>query len=107
VQLKYVQQHPNLSAQPGQDVVQVLHLPHPCLAVLCPLLFLVLHIDLQTLRAFSRMHVQVGAHPAIAGQTHKFMGIRNGIDTELWSPTENRFLPMPYDADTAEEGKRR
>jgi glycogen synthase len=50
---------------------------------------------------------QVGAHPAIAGQTHKFMGIRNGIDTELWSPTENKFLPMPYDAETAEEGKRR
>jgi starch synthase len=50
---------------------------------------------------------QVGSHPAIAGQTHKFMGIRNGIDTELWSPTENRFLPIPYDADTAEEGKRR
>jgi starch synthase len=51
--------------------------------------------------------VQVGSHPAIAGQTHKFMGIRNGIDTELWSPTENKFLPIPYDADTAEEGKRR
>jgi len=41
------------------------------------------------------------------GNTHKFMGIRNGIDTELWSPTENRFLPMEYDADTAEQGKRR
>eukprot|EP00882_Tetradesmus_deserticola_P002586 GHRQ01002751.1.p1 GENE.GHRQ01002751.1~~GHRQ01002751.1.p1 ORF type:complete len:302 (+),score=132.94 GHRQ01002751.1:897-1802(+) len=50
---------------------------------------------------------EVGSHPAIAGQTHKFMGIRNGIDTELWSPTENKFLPIPYDADTAEEGKRR
>ncbi|WIA17469.1 hypothetical protein OEZ85_014309 [Tetradesmus obliquus] len=50
---------------------------------------------------------EVGSHPAIAGQTHKFMGIRNGIDTELWSPTENKFLPLPYDADTAEEGKRR
>lgn len=45
--------------------------------------------------------------PAPTGNTHKFMGIRNGIDTELWSPTENRFLPMEYDADTAEQGKRR
>lgn len=44
---------------------------------------------------------------AMPGQTHKFMGIRNGIDTDLWSPSENRFLPVTYDANTAEEGKRR
>ena len=42
-----------------------------------------------------------------AGQTQKFMGIRNGIDAELWSPTENKYLPVSYDADTVEEGKRR
>lgn len=42
-----------------------------------------------------------------AGTTAKFMGIRNGIDTELWSPTENKFLPMSYDASNAEEGKKR
>ncbi len=35
------------------------------------------------------------------------MGIRNGIDTELWSPTENKFLPVSYDANNVEEGKRR
>lgn len=44
---------------------------------------------------------------APTGQTAKFMGIRNGIDPDLWSPTENKFLPMPYDAETALEGKRR
>eukprot|EP00775_Hariotina_reticulata_P004294 gene4294-4546_t len=50
---------------------------------------------------------EVGSHPAVATNAFKFMGIRNGIDTELWSPTENRFLPMSYTADNAEEGKRR
>lgn len=44
---------------------------------------------------------------AAAGNTAKFMGIRNGIDTEIWSPFENKYLPMSYDADTLEEGKRR
>eukprot|EP00878_Enallax_costatus_P012047 GHUV01012579.1.p1 GENE.GHUV01012579.1~~GHUV01012579.1.p1 ORF type:complete len:300 (+),score=79.17 GHUV01012579.1:538-1437(+) len=50
---------------------------------------------------------EVGGHPALNGQTHKFMGIRNGIDADIWSPVENKYLPMPYDADDAEEGKRR
>lgn len=45
--------------------------------------------------------------PFPPGQTHKFMGIRNGIDTELWSPSDNKFLPMNYDASNVEEGKRR
>lgn len=49
----------------------------------------------------------MGDHPAISGNAYKFMGIRNGIDTELWSPTENKFLPLPFNADNAEEGKRR
>jgi glycogen synthase len=35
------------------------------------------------------------------------MGIRNGIDTELWSPTDNQYLPLPYDVNNIEEGKKR
>lgn len=50
-------------------------------------------------------NVALGLHHP--GTTAKFMGIRNGIDTELWSPTENKFLPMSYDASNAEEGKKR
>jgi starch synthase len=35
------------------------------------------------------------------------MGIRNGIDPDLWSPSDNKFLPMPFDANNMEEGKKR
>lgn len=42
-----------------------------------------------------------------AGQTAKFMGIRNGIDPDLWSPSDNRYLPMAFSANNMEEGKKR
>ncbi|GIL88159.1 hypothetical protein Vretimale_14076 [Volvox reticuliferus] len=49
---------------------------------------------------------EVGGHPVIGPHAHKFMGIRNGIDPELWSPEENQFLPMCYNADSVIEGKK-
>jgi glycogen synthase len=61
-----------------------------------------MHVQVSPTYAF-----EVGSHPAIATNAANFMGIRNGIDTELWSPSENKFLPMSYSADNAEEGKRR
>lgn len=71
---------------------------HALPAVLCcadpPLLPWVLSVPPQT-----------GGHPSIAPQGHKFVGIRNGIDPELWSPEDNMWLTRTYDAETAVEGK--
>jgi len=50
---------------------------------------------------------EVGSHPIIAPNVQKFMGIRNGIDTDIWSPDDNPYLPVSYTADTIEEGKAR
>ncbi|KAI8475202.1 MAG: hypothetical protein J3K34DRAFT_517637 [Monoraphidium minutum] len=48
---------------------------------------------------------EVGGHPAIGGHAHKFMGILNGIDPEIWDPMEDAWLPLPYSADNCEAGK--
>ncbi|KXZ44911.1 hypothetical protein GPECTOR_61g864 [Gonium pectorale] len=48
----------------------------------------------------------VGGNAVIAPHGHKFMGIRNGIDPELWSPEDNQFLPMCYSAENVVEGKK-
>ncbi len=34
------------------------------------------------------------------------MGIRNGIDADIWDPENDQFLPQPYNADTVVEGKK-
>lgn len=39
---------------------------------------------------------EVGCQPSIAGHSHKFLGIRNGIDQELWGPENDQFLPTTY-----------
>ncbi|PNW82516.1 hypothetical protein CHLRE_06g282000v5 [Chlamydomonas reinhardtii] len=49
---------------------------------------------------------EVGGAPIIAPHGHKFMGIRNGIDPELWSPEENIFLPVKYSSEDVVEGKK-
>eukprot|EP00955_Chlamydomonas_euryale_P100621 365296-Chlamydomonas_euryale.AAC.29 len=48
---------------------------------------------------------EIGGNPVIGAHTHKFMGIRNGIDPDLWDPENNQWLPMPYTAGTVVEGK--
>ncbi len=35
----------------------------------------------------------------------RFRGVLNGIDTGLWNPAGDPFLPLPYTASTAAEGK--
>jgi glycogen synthase len=43
---------------------------------------------------------EVGGTPILAPHLHKFMGIRNGIDMELWNPETCHFLTKGYNADT-------
>jgi hypothetical protein len=41
----------------------------------------------------------------IAPNSGKFMGIRNGIDIDIWDPMNDQFLPRGYSAETVVEGK--
>ena len=49
---------------------------------------------------------EVRSHHAVAPSHEKFIGIRNGIDTDIWNPSTDEFLPQAYDASTADDGKR-
>lgn len=49
---------------------------------------------------------EVRSHHAVAPSQEKFIGIRNGIDTDIWNPSADEFLPQAYDASTADDGKR-
>jgi len=49
---------------------------------------------------------EVGGNAVIASHGHKFMGIRNGIDMDLWDPEHNIWLPKPFTAENVVEGKR-
>ena len=47
--------------------------------------------------------VPAGGHAVVAPHLHKFCGIRNGIDPELWDPENNQWLPQPITAETVAE----
>ena len=49
---------------------------------------------------------EVRSHHAVAPSREKFVGIRNGIDTEIWNPSADQFLPANYTASDVVEGKR-
>ena len=49
---------------------------------------------------------EVSGHPAVSGNLHKFHGVRNGIDSEIWNPSTDNFIPVKYDADTVVKGKK-
>ena len=48
---------------------------------------------------------EIGGHPAVAPHSEKLMGIRNGIDVDIWNPETDQFLPVGYNAENCEAGK--
>ncbi|XP_057416029.1 starch synthase 3, chloroplastic/amyloplastic-like [Lotus japonicus] len=50
--------------------------------------------------------VEVAGNPAIAPHLHKFCGIINGIDPDIWDPYNDKFIPVSYTSENVVEGKR-
>ncbi|KAK8551617.1 hypothetical protein V6N13_120069 [Hibiscus sabdariffa] len=48
---------------------------------------------------------EVAGNPAVAPNLHKFHGILNGIDLDIWDPYNDKFLPIPYTSENVVEGK--
>ncbi|KAK7303299.1 hypothetical protein RJT34_14202 [Clitoria ternatea] len=49
---------------------------------------------------------EVAGNHAIAPHLHKFHGIINGIDPDIWDPYNDNFIPVPYTSENVVEGKR-
>ncbi|XP_078175725.1 starch synthase 3 isoform X1 [Carex rostrata] len=49
---------------------------------------------------------EISGNPAIAPHLHKFHGIVNGIDLDIWDPYNDDFIPVPYTSENVEEGKK-
>ncbi|KAL2641893.1 hypothetical protein R1flu_009480 [Riccia fluitans] len=49
---------------------------------------------------------EVSGNGVIAPHLHKFHGIRNGIDPDIWDPYTDPFIPMAYSTENVTEGKR-
>ncbi|XP_051125428.1 starch synthase 3, chloroplastic/amyloplastic [Andrographis paniculata] len=49
---------------------------------------------------------EVSSNPVIASHLHKFHGILNGIDPDIWDPLNDKFIPVCYTSENVVEGKR-
>ncbi|XP_061345479.1 soluble starch synthase 3, chloroplastic/amyloplastic-like isoform X2 [Gastrolobium bilobum] len=49
---------------------------------------------------------EVAGNPAVAPYLHKFYGIINGIDPDIWDPYNDKFIPVSYTSENVVEGKR-
>ncbi|MED6160549.1 Soluble starch synthase 3, chloroplastic/amyloplastic, partial [Stylosanthes scabra] len=49
---------------------------------------------------------EVAGNPAVSPNLHKFHGIINGIDPDIWDPYNDNFIPVPYTSENVVEGKR-
>ena len=63
------------------------------------------YITFASVRDIHRSSVQVAGDPAVAPQVGKFMGVRNGIDIDIWDPENDAFLPRTYGPDSVVGGK--
>ena len=48
---------------------------------------------------------EISGHPAVAPHLGKFHGVINGIDPDIWDPSNDQFLPLNYDENNVMEGK--
>ncbi|KAF8090704.1 hypothetical protein N665_0469s0039 [Sinapis alba] len=49
---------------------------------------------------------EVAGNSVISPHLHKFHGIVNGIDPDIWDPYNDNFIPVPYTSKNVVEGKR-
>ncbi|KAG4960127.1 hypothetical protein JHK87_036760 [Glycine soja] len=49
---------------------------------------------------------EIAGNPVIAPHLHKFHGIINGIDPDIWDPYNDKFIPVSYSSENVVEGKR-
>ena len=49
--------------------------------------------------------VEISGHSGISPHLHKFYGIRNGIDVDIWDPSSDVMLPVNYSTGNFVEGK--
>ncbi|XVE51111.1 hypothetical protein DITRI_Ditri02bG0012700 [Diplodiscus trichospermus] len=49
---------------------------------------------------------EVAGNPVVAPHLHKFHGILNGIDLDIWDPYNDKFIPISYTSENVVEGKR-
>jgi len=48
---------------------------------------------------------EIGGNPAVASNSAKLVGVRNGIDVDIWNPETDQFVPVQYTHATCEAGK--
>ena len=48
---------------------------------------------------------EIGSNPAIVANNAKLIGVRNGIDIDIWNPETDQLLPLSYSAASCESGK--
>ncbi|TKY72162.1 Soluble starch synthase 3 [Spatholobus suberectus] len=49
---------------------------------------------------------EVAGNHAVSPHLHKFHGIINGIDPDIWDPYNDNFIPVSYTSENVVEGKR-